>query len=91
MRLRWNVKIHFDAVNARALDVGDSDADSLQPEYYGQPFQPIPVESDVDQRAKEHVPGDTAGWIDDTDFHLVRRGGWILFEREMNPDRTCLD
>jgi hypothetical protein len=71
MRLRWNVEIHFDAVNACALDIDDSDADSLQPEYSRQSFQPIPVESDVDQRAEEHVPGDTAGWIDDGDSHLL--------------------
>ena len=78
MRLWWNVKIHFDAVNSRTLDIDDSDADPLESENSGQSFQPIPVESDVDQRAEEHVPGDTTGWIDDGDFHLVSRLGLVL-------------
>src|SRR5687768_1221216 len=74
--LRRNIEIDLDALHATPLHVGDPHTDSFQAKRRRQLLQPLSVQANVNQRPQEHVPGDTAGWIDDRDSHLseARKG-----------------
>ena len=71
-----NVEVDFDAAHSGALHVGDADSDTFQTECSRQSFEPRFVESVVDERADEHVAGDTAGGIEDRDLHDLEFIEW---------------
>jgi hypothetical protein len=67
--LRWNIEIHFDAMNVGSLHVGNSNFYSRQSKRRRQAFEPGLVQADIDESADEHVPGDAARRIENRDFH----------------------
>ena len=67
--LGWDVEIDFHALDARPLNMSDPDGHAIEAKCLGQSFNPPTIEPVVDQCADEHVASDSAGRIEDRDFH----------------------
>src|SRR5262249_41478150 len=55
-----NVEVDFHTREPRALDLGDVDANALQPQARRQCPQPLGIETAGDERAQGHVAGNAA-------------------------------